>query len=116
MSAAAKRKPAPRSLHLKVPSDPANLRTVRVEVEQFCASLGIDRQACGDVGLCVNEAMANIIRHAYNDARDKPIEVRAECTNGDELVVTLRDWGAAVDPAALPAGSAFDDEPSCALR
>ena len=33
--------------------------------------------AVGDVGLCVNEALANVMRHAYGGATDRPIVIRA---------------------------------------
>jgi serine/threonine-protein kinase RsbW len=44
------------------------------------------------VGLCVNEALANVIRHAYNGALGRPIEVTARWAS-DGLVITIRDWG-----------------------
>jgi anti-anti-sigma factor len=88
-------------LQLKVPSHTANLRNVRLAVEKYVQSQGFDEKACGEIGLCVNEAMANVIRHAYRGASDKPIEINAEVSN-DVLTLTIRDWGQAVDASALP--------------
>jgi anti-sigma regulatory factor (Ser/Thr protein kinase) len=70
-------------------------------VEQAATAMGLDERAAGDVGLCVNEALANVMRHAYGGATDRPIEVSCHC-HGDELVVTIRDWGNGVNPAELP--------------
>ena len=82
----------PQRLELKIKSDPANLRTARIAVERFCVSAGLDEKACGEVGLCVNEALANVIRHAYDGASDRPILIQAE-SSPTSVQVNLRDWG-----------------------
>jgi serine/threonine-protein kinase RsbW len=84
-----------------ITSDPANIAEVRRQVEQVAASYGLGEQAVAEVGLCVNEALANVIRHAYGGAKDRPILVRAHCRDR-ALVVTIRDWGNGVNPATLP--------------
>lgn len=95
-------------LVLNVTSDAANLAPVRRACEAFCRSQGLDDAAINDVGLCVNEAMANITRHAYNGAADKPVVVTAEVIGGDGrdgrpgVRITLRDWGNGVNPLSLP--------------
>ena len=91
------------SLELRVLSDPANLAAARKAVESFAAQQRLDRDAVAQVGLCVNEAMANIIRHAYDGRTDRPMELKAWLDAGaKELVVTIRDWGNGVDPSTLP--------------
>ncbi|MGN6626737.1 MAG: ATP-binding protein, partial [Tepidisphaeraceae bacterium] len=47
--------------------------------------------------MCVNEALANIIRHAYQSAADRPIELRL-FMDGPLLRMELRDWGSGVVP------------------
>jgi serine/threonine-protein kinase RsbW len=84
-----------------VKSDPANIARVRRDVEDLATAAGLDAQGVAETGLCVNEAMANVIRHAYEGAKDRPIVVRAHCQDGS-LVVTIRDWGNGVNPAKLP--------------
>ena len=79
-------------LRLNVTSDPANLAAVRHACEAFCLRCGLDAAATGDVGLCVNEAMANVTRHAYAGAPDKPVEVTGWCDAGG-VHVAIRDWG-----------------------
>jgi len=88
-------------IQLKIDSDPANLAMAREAVEQLCKTAGFDEKAIHEVGLCVNEAHANVIRHAYDNATDRPIEIRA-AFDGTQVIVTIRDWGNGVNPAELP--------------
>jgi serine/threonine-protein kinase RsbW len=78
-------------------SDPAALASVRRALEAFCRTCGFDEPAVGEIGLCVNEAMANIIRHAYAGAADRPIELVAAFAEG-RVRIRLRDWGDGKDP------------------
>jgi serine/threonine-protein kinase RsbW len=89
------------NLRLRILSDPANLAEARKAVEGLAKQFGFEQLACDDLGLCVNEAMANIIRHAYNGATDKPIDLSADL-EGDTLRIRLRDWGNGVDPRVAP--------------
>ena len=82
-------------------SDPAEIADVRRAVESLAQSFGLDEKAVAEVGLCVNEALANVMRHAYGGATDRPIVVSGYCQDAS-LVVTIRDWGNGVNPATLP--------------
>src|SRR4029079_7474050 len=95
---------APRRLHKRIESTPANLRPVRIAVEEFCRTSGFDESTCHEVGLVVNEALANVMRHAYDGAADKPIELTAEIDSDGrgELRINIRDWGRRFEPAELP--------------
>ena len=101
-------------LVLNVTSDPANLAPVRRACEAFCRRQGLDEAAAADVGLCVNEAMANVTRHAYAGATDRPIAVTVEAVDARGAVVAdgnpaarsvrvvVRDWGSGVNPLSGP--------------
>ena len=89
--------PVPGRLRLNVTSDPANLAGVRHACEAFCVKCGLTQAAAGEVGLCVNEAMANVTRHAYSGATDKPVEVMGWC-DADGVHVSVRDWGSGEVP------------------
>jgi anti-sigma regulatory factor (Ser/Thr protein kinase) len=95
-------------LVLNVTSDPANLGPVRRACEAFGRGHGLDDGAINDLGLCVNEAMANITRHAYGGATDKSVLVTAEAIGADGqdgrpgVRITLQDWGSGVNPLSLP--------------
>jgi anti-sigma regulatory factor (Ser/Thr protein kinase) len=88
---------APGRLRLNVTSDPANLAAVRHACEAFCVQCGLDAAGAGDVGLCVNEAMANVIRHAYFGATDRPVDVNGWCDEA-AVYVSVRDWGSGQVP------------------
>jgi anti-sigma regulatory factor (Ser/Thr protein kinase) len=79
-------------LRLSFLSDPAAIAPARKSVETFAEAAGFDAPAVYDVGLCVNEAIANVIRHAYNGVTTRPIELAGD-VNGNTLTITLRDWG-----------------------
>lgn len=91
----------PETLRLNITSDPANLADVRRAIEALCQRCGLDDKAVADVGLCVNEALANVIRHAYGGSAGHRIEV--EVAGGrDGVQVRIRDWGNGINPASLP--------------
>lgn len=91
------------SLELKVLSHPANLAAARKAVEGFVAAHGFDEKAGAEIGLVVNEAMANIIRHAYGNRHDRPIHLSAQYDDAAAAVtIALRDWGSGVDPTTFP--------------
>jgi serine/threonine-protein kinase RsbW len=92
---------APAKLRLKIMSDPTNLASVRQAIEGLCAGSGFGTKCCEEIGLCVNEALANVIRHAYEGATDKPVEVSAEIIDGS-VQIAIRDWGNGVNPDHLP--------------
>ena len=97
-----RKQPAPPPLRLKITSDPATLAQTRRAVEMFAAQCGFDETARGEIGLVVNEALANVMRHAYQGASDQPIELSAHKTD-DGIHLTVRDWGLGVNPLDLPA-------------
>jgi serine/threonine-protein kinase RsbW len=90
-----------RLLELKITSDPANYAPTRKTIEAFCRAHGLSDRDSDEIGLCFNEAIANITRHAYAGKTDKPVLVRAIDSNTD-LSVSIRDWGNGVNPAKLP--------------
>ena len=94
----------PAGLRLQVDSDPARLGEVRKAVEAFAAAAGFSERAVADLGLSVNEAMANVIRHAYSGAENRPIVVTADLDDLDavQVRVKIRDWGNGVNPMDRP--------------
>jgi serine/threonine-protein kinase RsbW len=73
-------------------SDPAQIAPARHAIEAFAQQNGFDEVAAGEIGLCINEALANIIRHAYRGKSGQPIQFSASVHNGS-IELTLRDWG-----------------------
>ncbi len=61
-----------RRIELKIQSDPAQLATVRKTIEHFAAETGFPEKAASDLGLCINEMLTNIMRHAYDNQPGAP--------------------------------------------
>ncbi len=53
-----------------------------------------------EIGLALNEALANVIRHGYDGATDRPIVVCVQRDDG-ALQVSIRDWAKPFDPSAV---------------
>jgi anti-sigma regulatory factor (Ser/Thr protein kinase) len=88
-------------LRLEITSDPIHLAPVRRAVEAFSTAAGFDETAVGEIGLCVNEALANVTRHAYAGATDRPILIEGQFENG-QIEIKIRDWGNGRDPSVVP--------------
>ena len=97
-------------LELRIDSHPANLRPARLAVEQFARSQGMSDKSCNEIGLALNEAMANVIRHQYGGDNSRPIVVTAARV-GDQLRVCIRDFGKPFNPSTLPANPPQPDCP-----
>ena len=93
-------------LELSEPAVPANVRPVRHRVMRAALKAGASREVADEIGLCVGEAVANAVRHAYDGAgEDGTIGVLVETDEGS-LTVTVRDRGAGL--ARPGRGSAGD--------
>jgi serine/threonine-protein kinase RsbW len=90
----------PRRFDHRYQADTAVLAEARLAIEQFTKACGFDEKSVADVGLCVNEAMANVIRHAYRGQPGQAMQLTAEYSN-DELTLHLRDWGSGVNPEKM---------------
>lgn len=101
MSSEATNHDTPGALSIRARSNTAEIAPVRRQVEAFALSHGFTQRVVGEIGLCVNEAIANIVRHAYRGKEGQPIELTATVV-GDELEISLRDWGEGIQPGPLP--------------
>jgi serine/threonine-protein kinase RsbW len=90
----------PRALKLDLTSEPEQIAAVRKAVEHFAQAAGLG-PGVADLGLVVNEALANVMRHAYQGRKGQPISVTVDC-DGSEVTVRIRDWGNGVNPATQP--------------
>lgn len=79
-------------LHLRLVSDPVQIAPVRHAIEQWMQRAGFDAACTDHGGLCVNEAIANVMRHAYHGRTDGLIEIECRLDNGEALI-RIRDWG-----------------------
>ena len=102
MSEAATDKP----VKVRVFSTPEHLPVVRAAAERMCRIAGFDEDSTTQVILSVDEAMTNVIRHAYDGADDQPIEIELAIVvdaSGAALRVCIHDYGRWVDPSLIRA-------------
>ena len=93
----------PSPLHLSFTSHPQEIAPVRHAIEAFATQARFGDVEIGEIGLCVNEAIANIIRHAYRGQSDRPIEFDAGFDPElSRLTIRIRDYGTGIQPGPLP--------------
>lgn len=95
-------------LKVDLRSDPSLLAVVRSMTEQLCEVVGFPAAECRSVTRAVDEALSNIIRHAYKGVRERSIQLSLSRVkarkNGlarEGLEILLEDTGPAVDPTKL---------------
>jgi len=94
---------------LEMTSNLNELRRARAFVRSFFSEAvpgSIGRSRVDLFELAVNEAVVNIIEHAYENAPGRPILIEAEASV-TTIVFRLYDWGLSFDPTVVPA-PAFD--------
>ena len=87
-------------LKLVVPSDPRFLSIARTAVCEACAICGLPEESCQQVTLALDEALANVIRHAYKNRNDREIELDCQMS-ADRIVFRLLDQGEPPDPGRI---------------
>jgi len=102
-------------LRLELPSNPEILCVVRSAVMRLAEEMGFAPEECRGLTRAVDEALANIIRHAYDGRPGQPIEVLCRKLPGDSrgkqragLEIVLVDQGAAADRKKL-CGRSFEE-------
>jgi serine/threonine-protein kinase RsbW len=95
-------------LRLSLRSDPQMLCVVRSALAQLTEKLGFPESECRAIVLAVDEALANIIRHAYKGRPERPIEIslrrarlRKDGASREGLEIVLIDHGVAVEETKL---------------
>ncbi len=69
--------------------------------EQAAAQAGFDEDARGGISMAVREAMINAVMHGNGYSPDKRVSLRFEQPGGN-LVITIRDEGAGLNPDEIP--------------
>ncbi|MFN7995463.1 MAG: ATP-binding protein [Bryobacteraceae bacterium] len=93
-----------------MPSDPRYLPVLRGAICPLAAAVGWEEPDCQAITLALDEALANIIRHAYHNRADGMIEV--ECRETPEgLEITLQDRGDPPDHSRICARKVGCDQP-----
>jgi anti-sigma regulatory factor (Ser/Thr protein kinase) len=100
---------------MELQSDPELLCVVRAALAQLTEKLGFPEAECRAVVLAVDEALTNIMRHAYGGKTGQPITASFRCVetgqyeaHKEAFEIVLEDHGADVDRAKL-CGRALED-------
>jgi serine/threonine-protein kinase RsbW len=105
-------------LDLVLVSDPHLLSVVRSAVERLTEVVGFSPPECRSITRAVDEAVANVIRHAYGSRPDKRIDVSCKRISGvvkgrhrEGLEIQLLDKGVPFDRKKLKARSLDEVKP-----
>ncbi|HKT47204.1 MAG TPA: ATP-binding protein [Candidatus Acidoferrales bacterium] len=95
-------------LRLEFLSDPSLLCVVRAAMEQLTEKFGFAAPECRSITRAVDEALSNIMKHAYGGQPGRPIEMlcrrvspQPAMASSDGLEILLSDHGPEVDPSKL---------------
>jgi sigma-B regulation protein RsbU (phosphoserine phosphatase) len=81
-------------------TDPENLRLLRRLTESQCRMLGFDQGETQQLVLAIDEAAANVIRHAYHLDPSGRLELHLHL-EGDMLVMRMIDYAPVVDTSKI---------------
>lgn len=76
----------------RVPARPGELRKLRRDLRAWLAAHGIDDGTAADIVVASNEAVSNVVEHAYADATPNHVDLRAEL-RGETIAITISDSG-----------------------
>jgi anti-sigma regulatory factor (Ser/Thr protein kinase) len=78
-------------LQVSLPAVPGSVREARDTIGDVAAKAGAPQRVIDDARLCVSEAVANVVRHAYG-LGEGDLSMTVDHT-GSELTVVVRDAG-----------------------
>jgi serine/threonine-protein kinase RsbW len=90
-------------VRLTLPARPENVAVIRHVLGAFAEALQLPADLVEDMRLAVTEACTNVVRHAYHDGGQGPIDVVIR-PNGDRLDLIVSDRGAGIGPSPDLAG------------
>lgn len=88
---------APRAAELTLRCDLNEVARADSWLQAFCAGHGVVDDALYDLRLCLDEVLANVIRHGYGIGENGTIQVTVECP-GDLIRLAVRDEAAPFNP------------------
>ncbi|MBX5466563.1 MAG: anti-sigma F factor [Firmicutes bacterium] len=87
-----------------------NVGLARVAVAQMAGQIGFSLSDVEEIKVAVSEAVSNAIIHGYQGREDGWVEVACSVA-GDELVVTVEDWGVGIADIAKAREPAYSTDP-----
>jgi len=86
---------------LHVPSSTGNLAMIREFIGSVVTKAGLDEKDVMKLTLAVDEAVANVMEHAYGLDETKEVRVRA-LIDDEQVQIEIVDTGKGFDPARVP--------------
>ena len=79
-------------MKLIISSNPKELRKVRLEIELYCKANFTNLDSSKAI-IAVDEALQNVMRHAYDMKSDQLIDIFFKKTESNNFEVKIRDYG-----------------------
>ena len=98
-------------VHMRLISDPRYLSGARELVTALARRLGFDETTGCQIALAVDEALANVMRHGYEGATDRPIWIDIWPLEGGGLRLMIEDEARQVDPEKIKGRDLEDIKP-----
>jgi serine/threonine-protein kinase RsbW len=89
-----------RKYQLRIPSQTDNLELIREFVARVARKVGFKDDDVSKIELAVDEACANVIKHAYNKGNKKPIDIAIQI-DYQKFTVIVTDHGRGFDPNSV---------------
>jgi serine/threonine-protein kinase RsbW len=92
------------ALTIRLLAKPENVAVVRQALTGLGDAYELDPDFLSDIRTAVTEACNNVVIHAYQGDSPGLLEVEADPGDGSAVDVLVRDFGAGLQPATVPAG------------
>jgi serine/threonine-protein kinase RsbW len=79
-----------------------HLGSIREQIREFARRCRFSKEAIDEIELAVDEAVANVILHAYAPAQEGLVEIRAQVAD-QTMSIAIRDFGRSYTPRPLTA-------------
>lgn len=88
------------SFEIRLPAKRESLNDVYDFVQEASKAFNLSKQCRFDIELSIEEALTNVISHAYGDQLDGDFVLQVQDV-GHSIVVKIQDWGRPFDPNAV---------------
>ena len=79
-------------MKITIKSNPKELRQVRLEIELYCKANFTNIDSSKAI-IAVDEALQNVMRHAYDMKSDQLIDIFFKKTESNNFEIKIRDYG-----------------------
>lgn len=89
-----------KKIQLKLPGQTDNLEIIREFVSKIARRVGFHDDDISKIELAVDEACANVVKHAYSTGDVQPIDITIN-VDDEKFVVNIVDYGQGFNPASI---------------